>query len=890
MEWIHCHIAREPPSPAERLPAIPGAVSAIIMKLLAKAAEDRYQTAAGLKADLKRCLSEWQDGGRIAPFALGADDASGQLLFREKLYGRDTEIARLAAVFDRVLAHGGSGLVLVSGYSGIGKSSVVNELHRALVAPRGLFAAGKFDQYKRGIPYSTLAQALQGLVRQLLNKSDAELARWRGALTQALGTNGQLMVNLVPQLALVIGEQPPVSDLSAPESRSRFLLVLRQFLGVFATSEHPLVLFIDDLQWLDSATLEAFEHLATHPEVRHLLLVGAYRDNEVGFDLPLRHRLKTIRDARDGVEEMVLGAIRPEDVVSMTADALGAEPAAVAPLAEIAFEKAGGNPFFTVQFVSALADEGLLVFDAQAGAWRWDIDRVRAKSVGDNIVDLMIERLRRLPEASLGTLKRLACLGNSVEIGRFREVIGASEQEMQTLLHEPLRAGLLLQVDTACAFAHDRVHEAAYALLPDWERAQAHRRIGAHLLEALSESELEAEIFDVAGHFNHSDTANAGATERATAAALNLRAGRKAKASAAYGAACDYLAKGGAQLGEEGWTSHYPLAFALALEHAECTFLDGDFDAAEEMATSALANAQTGVDKAAIHRLRIELHVVRSDNAGAVQSALAALRLCGIDFSPHPGREEIEREFADVWKNLDGRPFESFAGLPPMTNPEMLAAMRILAELWAPAYFTDFNLAILAVCRMVNISLVHGAANTSNHGYALLGLLMGPAFSRYHDGYRLASFAGELAERRNVLLEMARVGNTVALAASWTQPLTAAIDCWRRAYRRGVEAGDLYFSCFSAGHIGTNLLVRGHNLQQDADECKAYLEAARRTGFRHGTDMIVSSERAIACLRGLTHGLTDFSDAEFDEGDFDATLADSRIIVATWYYWTRKIM
>jgi PAS domain S-box-containing protein len=890
MELIHCHIARQPPAPSARAPTIPGIVSAIIEKLIAKAAEDRYQTAAGLQTDLQKCLAQWEESGRIAPFALAERDTSGQLQFQEKLYGRETEIARLIAVFNSVLAQGESRLVLVSGYSGSGKSSVVNELHRVLVPARGLFAAGKFDQYKRGIPYATLAQAFRSLVRQVLSKSDAEVESWRGTLIQALGPNGQLMVNLVPELSLIIGEQPPVPDLSAPEARSRFLLVFQQFLGVFARPEHPLVLFLDDLQWLDSATLDAFEHLATHPEARHLLLVGAYRDNEVGPTHPLMQRLGSIRGARGGVEEIVLGPIRSDDIALMIADALGADGERVARLAEVVFDKAGGNPFFTVQFLRALADDALLVFDARAAEWRWDNGRVKAKGVSDNVVDLMIERLIRLPAASLEALKRLACLGNSAEIGRFLQVLGTSEHEAQSQLNEPLRVGLLHQVDATYAFAHDRVHEAAYALLSEAERAASHRSIGRLLLTTLGESEVDAQIFDIASHFNRGGIAGADAAERETAAALNLRAGRRAKASAAYPAACDYLAEGRAQLGESGWSSHYPLAFALALEHAECTFLSGDFDRAARMAADTLDKAQSRVDKASIHRLKIELNVVKSDNDAAVESALDALRLFGIDFSPHPGRKATERELDDVWKNAGDRPFDRIADLPPMTNREMLAAMRILAELWAPAYFTDFNLAVLAGCRMVNISLVHGAANISTQGYALLGFFMGPAFGRYREGYRLASLAGELAERSNVFLDMARVGDTMALAASWTEPLTTAIDCWRKAYQRGMEAGDLYFSCYSAGHIALHLLTRGHSLQQDADECKAYLEAARRTGFQDGIDMILPNERTIACLRGRTRDLASFSDAAFDEAAFAATLTDSRIIVVHWYYWTRKIM
>lgn len=889
MEWIHCHVARQPLAPVDRVPTIPERISAIIVKLLAKQAEDRYQSAIGLHADLQTCLTQWEANGNIARFELGLREAPGQLLFQEKLYGRESEIARLVAAFERVRTHGTSELVIVAGYSGIGKSSLVNELHRAMV-PHGLFVAGKFDQYKRGIPHATLALALQGLVRPLLSKSESELAPWRSELAQALGSHGQLMVDLIPDLAVIIGEQPPVPELSASEAQGRFLQVLRQFVSVFARGKHPLVLFIDDLQWLDSESLEAFEHLAVHPEVHHLLLVGAYRENEVDSMHPLTKRLESIREARGSVEELILGPIRSEHVTSMVADAIAADPEVADPLAQVAFDKAGGNPFFTVQFVSSLVDEDLLVVEPNAGGWRWDIDRIRAKSVGDNVVGLMIERLRRLPEASLDALKCLACLGHSVAIGRFRQFMGISEYQAQSLLHETLRLGLLCQVDGAYAFAHDRVHEAVYELLSESERAVAHRTIGVHLLETLFESEANAQIFDLASHFNRSEIDSADSGVRATAASLNLRAGRKARGSAAYAAACDYFAVGRAQLGEDGWLSNYPLAFSLALEHAECSLLSGNFDGAERLTDHALSYARGAIDKAAIYRLEIELHVVRSANDAAVESALAALRLLDIDFSAHPSQEETQREFDDVWKNLGGQPLESIADLPPMTNPEMLAAMRLLGELWAPAYFTDFNLAVLAGCRMVNISLAHGSTNISNQGYALVGFFMGPVFGRYHDGYRLAHLAGELAEREKVLLHMARVGDTMAMAASWTEPLTTAIDCWRTAHRRGVEAGDVFFACYSAAHIGVHLLARGHSLQQAADECRGYLELARRSGFQAAANMILPSERAVACLRGLTQGLAEFSDDELDEAHFASMIVDSRNIVLGWYYWTSKIM
>jgi hypothetical protein len=281
MEWIHCHIARQPVPPSERWNGIPASLSAIVIKLLAKSAEDRYQTAAGLEADLRCCEAQWEAHGSIEPFPLGTRDVSERLLLPERLYGREREIDALLAAFDRVVADGATELVLVSGYSGIGKSSVVNKLHKALVPPRGLFASGKFDQYKRDIPYATLAQAFQSLVRHILGKGEVELGEWRDALRGALGANGGLIANLVPELELVLGKQPPVADLPPQEAKNRFQMVFRRFFSAFARKEHPLALFLDDLQWLDAATLDLIEHLVTHSEVRHLLLVGAYRDNEV---------------------------------------------------------------------------------------------------------------------------------------------------------------------------------------------------------------------------------------------------------------------------------------------------------------------------------------------------------------------------------------------------------------------------------------------------------------------------------------------------------------------------------------------------------------------------------------------------------------------------------
>src|SRR5580692_474650 len=376
MEWVHCHVARQPVPPNERVAGVPGPLSAIVMKLLAKTAEERYQTAAGVGADLRRSQTEWEATDRIEPFQLGTDDISDRLLIPEKLYGREHEIETLVAAFDRVVAQGTTELVLVSGYSGIGKSSVAHELHKVLVPPRGLFASGKFDQYKRDIPHATVGQAFQGLVRSLLTQREVELGRWRASLIDALGPNGQLIVNLVPELELVVGKQPSVTDSPPQEAQNRFQMVFRRFLGVFARKEHPLALFFDDLQWLDAATLDLIEHLITHPEVRHLLLVGAYRDNEVGPAHPLLRTLDGIREAGGRVQEIMLAPLGLDDVGRLVADALHCPPAGPRALANLVHEKTSGNPFFAIQFFTGLAEEGLLAYDPAALAWRWDMDRI----------------------------------------------------------------------------------------------------------------------------------------------------------------------------------------------------------------------------------------------------------------------------------------------------------------------------------------------------------------------------------------------------------------------------------------------------------------------------------------------------------------------------------
>jgi predicted ATPase len=889
MEWVHCHIARQPAPPDERIAGIPGPLSAIVLKLLSKTAEDRYQTAAGLSVDLRRCLAGWESHRRIEPFPLGANDASDRLLMPEKLYGREHEIEMLLGAFDRVVANGATELVLVSGYAGIGKSSVVNELQKALVPPRGLFASGKFDQYKRDIPYATLAQAFRSLVRPLLGESEAELGRWRDALREALGPNGQLIVNLIRELELVIGKQPPVADLPPQDAKNRFQMVFRRFLGVFARKEHPLALFLDDLQWLDAATLDLLEHLVTHPDVRRLLLVGAYRDNEVDRAHPLIRTFEAIRNAEARVQEIVLTPLGLEDIGQLVIDAVHCQPERARPLAQLVHEKTGGNPFFAIQFLTALNEDRLLAFDPVAPAWRWDIDRIRARSYTDNVADLVVEKMKRLSAPAQEAMKQLACLGNVVEIATMTLVLRETEEAMHTALWEAVYAGLVLRQESAYTFLHDRIQQAAYSLIPEEHRAEVHLRIGRALLASVTADQLAEHLFDVASQLNRGAARLIDRDEKAQVARIHLRAGRRAKASAAYASACVYFAAGMELLDQRDWASQYELAFSLWLERAECEFLIANFDTAEHLIAELLQHAASKVDQAAAYHLKILLHTVKSENVQAVDSALACLRLFDLDLPVHPAWEQVQVECERVWQTLDGRPIESLIDLPIMTDPELLAAMHVLSVLLAPAYFTNFHLFCLLACRTVNISMQHGTSGASTHGCADLGTILGPVFQRYSEGYRFNRVACELVEKHGFIASQARVHFAMGLVAVWTQPITTAIDFMRTAFRTAIETGDLTTACYSMDHSLTDLLLRNDPLDAVWRESEIGLNFVRKARFHDVAAVIVSQQRFIATMQGRTATFSAFSDAQFDEAAFEAQLTGDRTATMVCLYWILKL-
>jgi PAS domain S-box-containing protein len=886
MEWVHCHIARQAIPPAERFKNVPTSVSAIIMKLLAKTAEERYQTAAGVESDLRRCLAEWESRRRIDEFPLGKHDTPERLLIPEKLYGRTHEIDILLASFERVVASGRPELVLVSGYSGIGKSSVVNELHKVLVPPRGLFASGKFDQHKRDIPYATLAQAFQSIIRPLLGKSEAELRNWHDAFQEALGPNGQLVVDLVPELKLVIGEQPPVPDLSPQDAQRRFQLVFRRFIGVFARPEHPLALFLDDLQWLDSASLDLLEDLLTQPDVQHLMLIGAYRDNEVNAAHPLMRSLEAIRQAEAIVHEIVLAPLSCEDLVQLIADFLHCEPEPASSLAQLVHEKTAGNPFFAIQFITGLAEEALLAFDDGDGRWSWDLSRIQAKGYTDNVADLMVGKLNRLPIETQKVLQEFACLGNSAEIAALTAVHETSEEELHSSLWEAVRLEFIVRLEDSYRFIHDRVQEAAYSLIPEPLRAESHLRIGRLLAAHTPPERREEAIFDIVNQLNRGSHLIRSAEERERVAELNLIAGRRAKVSTAYVSALSYLAAGRALLTEDSWGNNYQLVFSIEILIAECELLTANIVAAENRLLMLSQRARSTHHIAMLTRLRLTLYQTMDRSDRAVEVCLEYLRHGGTDWSLHPTGDEARREYDRIWTQLGNRQIEDLIDLPLMTNPDVLDALDVLAEVVTPAKFCDENLLSLVICRMVNLSLEHGNSDGSCFAYVWFAIVAGPVFGNYKDGFRFGRLGYELVENRGLTRYQARTymsfGNIVM---PWAKHARTGRDLIRRAFDIANRMGDLTFMAYCRDELISNFLTVGDPLAEVLSEAESALEFVQKARFGLIVDIIIGQVGFIRTLRGLTPKFGCFNDEGFDELQFERHLTTNPVLALPefWY-------
>ena len=795
--------------------------------------------------------------------------------------------------FERVVTSGAPELVLVSGYSGVGKSSLVHELDRPIVAKRGIFVAGKFEQYKRDIPYFTIVQAFREVMLDILAESADSVVAWRRRIQAALGPNGQLIVDLIPQVGLVIGAQPPVPELSLGEAEIRLRRVLREFVCAFATRERPLAVFLDDLQWADPASLKLLVDLVVNPNTRHLLVIGAYRDNEVGPAHPLVRALDEARVQGAAIRDLVLGPLPEAHVGELVADTVHCSRTEAEALAHLVRDKTGGNPFFVIHFLTTLHQHGLISFDRGARRWRWDLARIRAQRYTDNVVELMVGKLHDLPArdpagAQAGGLPRRqhgrGCARRRLR-GRSRGRAARGGRGGPAAAHRTAAIGS----------AHDRVQEAAYSLIPESERATVHLHIGRRLLARTAPAQLEDDVFDVVNQLNQGAaliTSQESDDERERLAGLNLIAGKRARRSTAYKSALRYFRAGAALLGDQRWVRGYDISFALELHQAECEFLTGELEAAEQRLAALTGHVANVVDASAVACLQIDLYTTRGQSHRAVEACLDYLRRVGVDWSPHPTHEEVRDELARMWQRLGSRPIEELVDLPPMTDPVWRATADVLTAIPAPASFTDANLLSLVVARTVNLSLEHGNSDGSTQAYVLLGEMLGSSFNDYRGAAFLFGKLGfDLMEKRGPLRFKGRVYFCYAqMILHWVEHVRGSIDLQQRAFEASQATGDLQTASYTRNGLIALLLAAGdplRDVQRTADEALAF---ARTAKFGMVADALTGHLRLIKMLRGVTGRFSSFDGDDFDEGEFERRLeGDPSLAIGLGWYWIRKL-
>ena len=900
LELVHSHVARTPPRPSEVALGVPETVSDVVMKLLAKAAEDRYQSASGAQADLQECLARLDRAWEIAPFPLGRRDLPSDLRVPQRLYGREAELEALQAAFVRA-GLGAPELVLVKGYAGVGKSALVREVHRSIARGGGYFGGGKADQVGQGIPYAPMSHALREILRQILSESEASLARWRERLEAALGQDLRLLFDLVPELELCVGPRSPPPPLGPAESKQRFRLAFLAFLRALA-SERPLLVFIDDLQWVDPASLALLELLLTDPESGRLLVVGAYRDDEVDGVHPLARAAPAPRGAGAAISEITLGPLSLESVTALLRDTLSAQGSPVASLAALVFEKTHGNPFFVSRFLHAIHRDGALYLDPATGAWAWDLDRISAAASTDNVVEFMARKIGELAPGTRRALELAACIGHEFELETLATIAETTPAGASSDLWEALTEGLVVPLDpdyrfagepgasgrVAYRFLHDRVQQAAYSLIEEGRRREVHLRIG-RLLAAASGGEPEDEaLLEVVHQKGLGAALITDPAERSALARWGLLAGRRTKAATAYEAAQGFLDSAAALLEGSGAEADDPTLYAIDVERAECDYLSGNFATAEARYQTLLPRTATDLERAALHAARVALHQTQGCFADAIAAGRDGLRLLGVEL---PATEDalkaaLGAELAAVSANLAGRRVEALVDAPELVDPSERAILRLLTEVWTPAHFSDPALRNVITIKHVNFSLKHGHSDVSSFGYAVYCTVLARVLQRYEDARAFGRLSLALNERFQNAYLTCKLHLLFGSSAHFFEPLRAVPPYLERAYEAGLAFGDPSYASYAAAILPPLWMNLGKELDVILARVESFLAVAlRRTRDELALVFLQFGKQVLLNLMGRTKDRRTLNDAAFDERDFMRSLLRPGFeYAACWYF------
>mgnify|MGYP000072950354 CR=1 FL=1 len=841
MELVHSHLAKQPVSARQLQPDIPLAISEIVSKLMSKNAEDRYQNALGLKHDLEICLAQLQQDGKIGLFRLGERDPSDRFLIPEKLYGRDPEVAVLLNAFERV-SKGIAEILLVAGCSGIGKTVVIQEVHKPIVRRRGYFIKGKYDQFQRNIPFSAFVQAFRDLMGQLLSESDSQLQTWKTQILAAVGDRGQVLIDVIPELERIIGKQLPAPELAASAAQQQFNLLMQKFVRLFATAAHPLVLFLDDLQWADLASLNLLQSLMQ--DTGYLLVLGAYRDNEVSPIHPSILAINEIVKTGITVNTITLKALHQEDLNQLVADTFNCGLLVAQPLAELVEIKTQGNPFFATQFLKALYEDGLITFDRLSqngalGGWSCDLAQVRSLAVTDDVVEFMALQLQKLPVETQSAIALAACVGSQFDLNTLAIVLERSPAQTALALWSGLQENLLIPTtdvykffprsdrqsvlnvaaNPVYRFVHDRVQQAAYSLIPDRQKQATHLKIGQLLQQNCSEIVRAERLFDIVGHLNVAKELITDPSDRQLFVDLNFKAGKKARNSTAYCAANIYFQTGIQLLAINCWEAQYQLTLDLHIAAAEAAYLEGNLEGMEEIASVVLRSARTILDKVEIYRIQIAVLTANGKMIEAISVGRDALAQLGFELPIIPDETETGIALQALVHQLEGRQIEDLLDLPLMSDLQTQITMKLLADSITPIFTVIPSLLPILSFRMVSLSLQFGNIPASAMGYANYGFVLSAFFGDVKTGYRFGKLALDLVDSFDTQEFKGRIS---LLFAIWIQhrqePIRSIVPTLKYAYTDSMECGDLISVGYSiACYFNANLIcgVELHSLEAE---------------------------------------------------------------------------
>ncbi len=873
MELVHCHIAKAAPLVHKINPQIPPVLSEVVSKLMAKNAEERYQSTSGLKYDLETCLYQLEEIGKIESFDIGQRDVCDRFIISDKLYGREAEVSTLLEAFNRV-SQGASEMMLVAGFSGIGKTAIVNEVHKPIVRQRGYFIKGKYDQFQRNIPFSAFVQAFRDLMGQLLTESDTQIQQWKYKILEAVGDNGQVIIEVIPELEKIIGEQPPAIELSGTAAQNRFNLLFPKFTQVFTSIEHPLVIFLDDLQWADLASLKLIQLLMT--DTAYLFIIGAYRDNEVTPGHSLMLTLSEIEKTPAKISTITLLPLNQQKLNELVADTLRCTEKSAWNLSVLIYEKTQGNPFFATHLFKALHQDGLIHFDFGLGCWQCDISEVKAQIVTDNIVDFMSSQLQKLPPSTQHLLQLAACIGNSFDLDTLAIVSEQTVLETSDVLWKALQEGLVLPISDAYKFyigqatqelaqknqdnvrykfLHDRVQQAAYLLIPEDKKQEIHYQIGQLLLNHISPEKYKENIFDIVNHLNLARELIRTKHQRHQLAELNLMSGKKALGATAYSAAAKYFHNGVNSLDVDSWQSEYRLTLSLYESAIKAEYLNINFAYAQSLANFVLKRVTSLIDRVKIYEMQIQMYMAQSEMPKALDVGMLALELLGVDLNYAPASSVIHLP-----------ELSTIESLPVMQDDHQIAVMRILMAIFSPAYTTKPELLSPIVLTMIDLSLKQGHTSLTAFAYVFYGILLCVFEKDLDKGYYSGLLALEVLDRFSARELECKVKNLFnVFIRPWKEPLIETIEILGKASHIGFEMGDIEYASYATAHGCTYRFLTGETLIDLQQKQKIALEILQPIKQDHSLGNAQIWQQLVSNLLGDVTEPRQLSGEYFDE-------------------------